>query len=114
MNTEDMIIFNIGWDTKLITSPEFILREIGDESILVPVVTEGPLENTMMTMNESAAYLWRQFSKGKTPNEVFEIAIHEFEDGTENHEVIRASVYRYVLESVDLKILVPADPDSGR
>lgn len=106
---EEMIFENVGWHTRLVTNPDFILREIGDECVLVPVVEDGPFQNTMLNMNETAAYLWRQFKKGATPAEVLEIARHEYEGEGGDPASIVEGVYRYVLESVSLDLLRPEE-----
>ena len=41
---EEKKIIEIDWDTRIKTNPDFILREIGVESILVPVGEVGPLK----------------------------------------------------------------------
>lgn len=98
----------VGWNTRLVTNPDFILREIGNESVLVPVVEDGPFQNTMLNMNETSAWLWRHFRNGATPAEVLEIARREF-DSEKGDKFIEFGVFRYVLESVDLGILLPEE-----
>ena len=105
----EMIFENVGWNTRLTVNPDFILREIGDECVLVPVVEDGPFQNTMLNMNETAAWLWRHFRKGATPAEVLEIARHEFEGENGDPKPIEYGVYRYVLESVSLGVLLPEE-----
>lgn len=106
---DDMIYEQIGWNTRLITNPDYILREIGDESIVVPVVESGPFENSMLTLNETSTWLWRHFAQGATPAEVLEIALHEFESENGDPEFIKYGIYRFVLESADLKVLLPVE-----
>lgn len=106
---EEMIFENVGWHTRLVTNPDFILREIGEECVLVPVVEDGPFQNTMLTMNETSAWLWRHFHKGATPAEVLEIARREFESENGDPEFIDFGVYKYVLESVSLDVLRPEE-----
>ena len=106
---DEMIYENIGWDTKLIINPDYILREIGDESVVVPVVESGPFENSMFTLNETSAWLWRHFREGATAAEVLNIAMHEFESENGDPEFIKYGVYRFVLESASLDILQAAE-----
>ena len=109
---DKMIYENIGWDTRLIINPDYILREIGDESVVVPVVESGPFENSMFTLNETSAWLWRHFVKGATPAEVLDIAMHEFESENGDPKFIEYGVYRFVLESAELKILQLAEGEA--
>ena len=52
------------------TSDNFLLREIGGESILVPVGDAGVLSNSMTSMNETSSFLWKQFQTPHTLQEV--------------------------------------------
>lgn len=52
------------------TSDNFLLREIGGESILVPVGDAGVLSNSMISMNETSSFLWKQFQTPRTLQEV--------------------------------------------
>lgn len=106
---DELIYEEIEWTTPLKTSEDFILREIGGEMILVPVLAEGPLANTMMTMNETSVWLWRQFEKGNTSQAVLDKAVQIFDDGTPDHKEIAYGVYKYVIESLSLGVLVRVD-----
>ena len=109
MDENKNIINDVTWDTKLIINPDYILREIGDESVVVPVVESGPFENSMFTLNETSAWLWRHFAKGATAADVLRIANSEFESENGDPKFIEFGIYRFVLESVDLGILIPAE-----
>ena len=112
MPGEAAIFENISWDSVLTTSPDYILRQIGEETILVPVVSEGPLANTMMTMNDTACWLWNSFAKGASSQDVLEAAVREYDDGTADHKAITEGVYRFVLESLALGTLIPKEDAS--
>ena len=108
---DDMIFENIGWHTRLITNPSFILRNIGGQSIVVPVVSEGAFENTMLTLNDTASWLWSRFQKGAAPADVLEAARREFESENGDPEFITYGVYRFVLDGLNLKTLLPEVSD---
>lgn len=42
---------------KFYGSPDFILREIGGESLLVPVGQNNTFDNSMITLNETFVFL---------------------------------------------------------
>lgn len=48
---------------KFYRNPDFILREIGGESLLVPVGQNNAFDNSMITLNETFVYLWKLFQK---------------------------------------------------
>ena len=79
-----------GSDRVITTNPNFILREIGDESILVPVGETDAFDNSMLSLNETALYLWKAFMPGATIKEVVEMALNDYtvEDEEEKQMVI--------------------------
>lgn len=63
------------------TNGDFILRSIAGESMLIPVgnVSDPRFDNCMITLNESAAFLWRFFSDApRTEEEAIAAAEAEF------------------------------------
>lgn len=62
------------------TSPDFLLREIGGDCVLVPLVSEGPLANSVIALNDSSRYLWEQFQEPRTVESVVEAARSEWSD----------------------------------
>ena len=69
-----------GLDVKYEVSPDFILRDIGDGTVLVPVGASGELENSLITFNETYAFIWRCFETPRSIAEVIELAKKEYED----------------------------------
>ncbi len=67
-------------EPKYQTQPEFIFREIGKDSVLVPVGVTGSLENSMIYLNETYAFLWKQFQTPCTVSEVIQRAKEQYED----------------------------------
>ncbi|MBR1477202.1 MAG: PqqD family protein [Lachnospiraceae bacterium] len=66
-------------EPKYQTQPEFILREIGDEAVLVPVGAVGELENSIINFNETYSFIWKQFEEPHTISEAIENARREYE-----------------------------------
>ena len=51
-----------GKDVRLfIANPDFLLREIGGEAVLVPVGEAGVFENSVISLNDTCRFLWQQF-----------------------------------------------------
>lgn len=48
---------------------DFLLREICGEAVLVPLGDAGVFENTMLSLNDTCAFLWRFFQSPKTVQE---------------------------------------------
>lgn len=102
---EEKKIIEIDWDTRIKTNPDFILREIGGESILVPVGEVGPFENTMLTLNETSAFMWKMFMEGCTPADVRDKALAEYTSDAESNEDILGGIMAFVMQSLQLGLL---------
>lgn len=56
----------------------FVLREVAGDIIVLP---SGDLNiNAMITLNESAAFLWRKLEQEITEEELIEAVLAEFQD----------------------------------
>ena len=70
--------------------PDFILRDIGGEAILVPVGTgDSSLSNALISLNETSAFLWKFFQQPHTVEEAIEEArrFYEAPEGVIEQEV---------------------------
>ena len=85
---------------------DFILRTIAGESVLVPVgnVQDPRFDNCMITMNETAAFLWQLFTDApRTEEEAIAAAEEAFSapDG-----VIAAHIREFIAEYANLGLLI--------
>ncbi len=58
---------------------EYILREIADDYIIVPVGKAAMEFNGMITVNETGAFLWKILTKGATKEELLHAMLEEYE-----------------------------------
>lgn len=107
--SEEKKTIDITDDTRLKANPDYILREIGGECILVPVGENNPFGNSMLTLNETSAFLWKKFMEGSTPKEVLEAALNEYESDQEDKSDIVGGVYSYIVQSLNLGLLLPEE-----
>lgn len=86
----------IEYGKKYKANPDVLLRKIGDEYMLVP--TGGEIElNGLITINETACFLWKQFQTPTTIPQVIANAKVEYSDGVGDMErEIRSFVDEYV------------------
>ena len=42
-------------------NPDFILREIAGEAVLIPVGEAGIFENSLISLNDTCSFLWKLF-----------------------------------------------------
>ena len=65
---------------------EYILREIADDYIIVPVGKAAMEFNGMITVNETGAFLWKLLTKGATKEELLHAMLEEYEVSAEEAE----------------------------
>ncbi len=60
--------------------PDFVLSTISNQNIVVPVGSLGAKMNGMITLNDSAAFLWKQLQTEKTEAELIEAVRKAYPD----------------------------------
>ena len=61
-------------------NPDFLLREVAGEAVLVPVGEAGIFENSVISLNETCSFLWKLFQQPRTEEEVLAEARKEYSD----------------------------------
>ena len=86
----------------------YILREIAGEYAIVPAGagSESPLENTVMSPNGSAVFIWKNFEQPSTLEDVVIQGMLEYEA---EEDTIRRSIKRFIKEMLEYKILEEVD-----
>ena len=74
---------------------EYVLRQIGDDYIIVPVGKAALSFNRMITVNETGAFLWEQLVKGTNKEELLRTMV-------ETYEVTREEAERDIDEFLDV------------
>ena len=83
-------------------SPNYILREIADECVRVPVDEGCVISNGIISLNDTSAFLWKSFQEPKTIQEVIDAAKAEYEDP--NNE-LEFHINGYVKQYLELKLM---------
>ena len=83
-------------------NPQFILREVAGSAVLVPVGDCGALSNSMLSLNETSALLWKLF---QTPATIEETAARVRQTYSAEEGRIEAEIAGYVLEYLNLHLL---------
>ena len=65
---------------------EYVLRQIGDDYIIVPVGKSVLSFNGMITVNETGAFLWEQLVKGTSKEGLLETLMETYEVTQEEAE----------------------------
>ena len=99
-----------GWYTlsekRYQISPNYLLREIGGEHVIVPVGEECVISNAVMNPNASAVFLWKAFQDPSTVDQVVQKGLQEYEV---DEATLRNAVQRFVKEMLMLRILEEMD-----
>lgn len=82
---------------KYCSNPNFLLREIVGESVLVPMGSVGKFDNSVISLNETSSFLWKTFQTPKTISQAIAEAQDKYvdEDGTMESQ-IRIFVQNYI------------------
>lgn len=73
----------------------FMLRNVADNYVVVPMGKEAADFNGMITLNETGAFMWKCLEKGCTKEELVAKVLEEYE--AEKEQVLQ-SVERFVKE----------------
>lgn len=65
---------------KYRANPDFLLREVAGEAVLVPVGEAGIFENSVISLNETCRFLWQLFQQPRTVEDVIAEARKEYSD----------------------------------
>lgn len=65
---------------------EYVLRQIGDDCVIVPVGKAALDFNGMITVNETGAFLWEQLVKGTSKEGLLETLMETYEVTQEEAE----------------------------
>lgn len=84
-------------DKMFKANPNFLLRDVAGEAVLVPVGEAGIFENSLISLNETCRFLWQMFQEPKTVEEVVAEARKEYSDPNgEMEQGIKDFVREYV------------------
>lgn len=72
-------------------SKEFVLREIADEYVLVPVGKTALSFNGLVTLNELGALIWNLLLEEKSIDDIVSVIVEEY-------EVSRETAYKDTME----------------
>ena len=83
-------------------NPDFLLREIGGEAVLVPVGKAGVFENSVISLNDTCRFLWQQFQTPRSVEDVIAEAKKEYDDPD---GVMKQGINQFVKEYLQYGLL---------
>ena len=87
---------------KFKTTDDFILRTVADENVLIPIGESKTFDNSIITLNETATFLWKLFAEGST---IQEAIIKSNEEYHSSLETLEFSIVNFVLENIKFNLL---------
>jgi len=89
-------------DTKLKIKDGFVLKNIADNYVIV-AVGEGNVDfNSMITTNETGAFLWEILEKGATKEDLVKAVLAEYDA---DEAIVTADVDRFIQKLSEKSIL---------
>lgn len=55
---------------KFKANPNFLLREVAGEAVLIPIGEAGVFENSVISLNDTCRFLWQLFQESRTVEDV--------------------------------------------
>ena len=102
-NTKDVkTLEDIDTKTLFRINPNYLLRQVADDYVIIPIDDELELSNAIMTPNRSAVFIWNEFLNANTIENVVKKALSKYDV---SEETIRRDVRRFVFESLNKKII---------
>lgn len=84
-------------ERKFKANPDFLLREVAGEAVLIPIGEAGVFENSVISLNDTCSFLWKLFQEPRTEEEVIAEAKKEYSDPDgEMEQGIRSFIEEYV------------------
>lgn len=65
---------------KFKANPDFLLREVAGEAVLIPIGEAGVFENSVISLNDTCSFLWKLFQTPRTIEDVIAEAKKEYTD----------------------------------
>ncbi len=90
---------------KYVASPDYILRQVAGDNVLVCVGENPYLGNSILSLNETCAFLWELYQQPLTLDEALAQAKKEYEDPD---GVMEQHIRGFVVQSVQLGLLEEA------
>ena len=83
-------------------SPDYVLREVAGECVMIPVGEGCKISNALMAPNETAVFLFKAFAQPARRAEVLQRALSEYDAPA---DVLCRSIDHFIAETVAYGIL---------
>lgn len=80
----------------------FSLVTIAEQNVIVPLGTANVNFNSMISLNDCGAFLWRQLQEEKTEDELLRAMLDEYEI---DEAIASEDIKRFILKLIDAGIM---------
>ncbi|MCQ2507656.1 MAG: PqqD family protein [Dorea sp.] len=87
---------------------EYILREVAGEAILVPTGKTAQEFNGMITLSETAAFIWKNIEKVDSLQELVDKILEEYDT---DYETAYKDAFRFTADLIEYEIAQPTKED---
>lgn len=103
---QDQTEIPVQWEKPYVASEDYILRRIAGESVLVSLADNHFLGNSILSLNDTFAFLWELYQQPRMLEEIIAAAREEYEDPDGKLET---HIRGFLWQCVQLKLLVLAE-----
>lgn len=103
MKEEEKKIPDADREKRYQISEDFVLRQIGGEYAIIPIGEVSSISNAVMSPNDSAVFLWKQFMEPNSEEKVAAKVLEEYEAPAEKSKGRCTPLYPGVAEETDFK-----------
>lgn len=82
--------------------PDYILRDIAGEYVIIPTGEDAVISNAVMMPNRTAVFFWKTFQPPQTPENAVKAGMEMFEVDI---ETLQAAVLRFVSEGLRYRFI---------
>ena len=90
------------YSIKFHTNPNFILRDVADEHVLIAIGKSDLFDNAIISLNETSSFLWNLFYNATSIQEAINKSLEEYDEA---EKVIEYGVVNFVLENLKYDLL---------
>ena len=88
---------------KFRANPDFLLREVAGEAVLIPIGEAGVFENSVISLNDTCSFLWKLLQTPRTIEDVIAEAKKEYSDPD---GVMEQGIYSFIRDYLKYGLLL--------
>lgn len=87
-------------------SSEFMLKEIADTYVLIPIGQNIVACKNLLKLNETGAFIMQQIEKGTTYDELLDALVKEYEAEEDEVDILRTDLDKFLGQAKEINAIV--------